>query len=207
MQVHPTEESAHTAPEHEPFQLFEEWLQIAHTKEVNDANAMAVATAGADSLPNVRMVLLKSHDIGGFVFYTNTRSNKGLELGANAQAAAVFHWKSMRKQVRLRGRVEMVTNAEADAYFASRPRDSRIGAWASKQSRPLESRYALEKSVAAEVKRFGLGEVSRPPHWTGYRIRPLAIEFWTDKRFRLHERQVFLRAAPEGNWKVERWYP
>ena len=207
MQSHSVEESSATAPEHEPFKLFEEWFQLAHTKEVNDANAMAVATAGADGLPNVRMVLLKSYDNAGFVFYTNTQSQKGVELGANMQAAAVLHWKSMRKQVRFRGKVQLVADAEADAYFASRLRDSRIGAWASQQSRLLESRFALEKAVGREAARFGLRDVPRPPHWTGYRIRPLAIEFWTDKPFRLHERLVFLRAAPEGAWKIERWYP
>jgi pyridoxamine 5'-phosphate oxidase len=208
MQLHHSlEESSATAPEHEPFDLFEQWLQLAHTKEVNDANAMAVATAGADGLPNVRMVLLKSHDKAGFVFYTNTQSQKGRELCANMQAAAVLHWKSMRRQVRFRGQVQPVSDAEADAYFASRARDSRIGAWASQQSRPLESRFALEKAVAHEVARFGLREVPRPPHWSGYRIRPVVIEFWTDKPFRLHERHVFLRAAPEGGWKTQRWYP
>jgi pyridoxamine 5'-phosphate oxidase len=207
MQLHSVEEGSATAPEHEPFEMFGEWLQLAHTKEVNDANAMAVATAGGDGLPNVRMVLLKSHDPAGFVFYTNTQSQKGRELGANMQAAAVLHWKSMRRQVRFRGKVQLVSDTEADAYFASRARVSRIGAWASQQSRPLESRFALEKAVAHEAARFGLREVPRPPHWTGYRIRPLVIEFWTDKPFRLHERLVFLRAAPEGAWKTQRWYP
>lgn len=207
MEANSIEESPASAPERAPFDLFSEWLELAHTKEVNDANAMAVATAAADGLPNVRMVLLKSHGTDGFVFYTNTQSQKGVELRANAQAAAVLHWKSMRKQIRFRGKVEPVADTEADAYFASRPRDSRIGAWASQQSRPLESRFALEKAVAREAARFGLREVPRPPHWTGYRIKPVAIEFWTDKPFRLHERVIYMRPVPTGSWRIEHWYP
>jgi len=201
------EESPSSASAHEPFQLFQEWLEVAQTKELNDPNAMAVATVASDGLPNVRVVLLKSHDPAGFVFYTNTQSQKGVELGANMQAAAMFHWKSLRRQVRLRGPVQRVAEVEADGYFASRARDSRIGAWASQQSRPFESPGALERAVAREKERFGLGEVPRPPYWTGYRIRPLAMEFWTEKPFRLHDRFIFLRPAPEGPWRVERWYP
>ncbi|MBC01609.1 MAG: pyridoxamine 5'-phosphate oxidase [Rhodobacteraceae bacterium] len=193
--------------EGDPFTLFGEWLALAEQKEPNDPNAMAIATAGSDGLPDVRMVLLKGFDTAGFVFYTNTESQKGVELSQNMQAAGVLHWKSLRRQVRFRGPVEQVSDGEADAYFASRPRDSRIGAWASQQSRPLESRFALEKAVARQAARFGLGEVPRPPHWTGYRIKPVYIEFWMDKPFRLHDRHIFRRDTPDGTWTTERLYP
>jgi pyridoxamine 5'-phosphate oxidase len=193
--------------EGDPFTLFGEWLALAETKEPNDPNAMAIATAGADGLPDVRMVLLKGFDTAGFVFYTNTESQKGVELSQNMQAAGVLHWKSMRRQVRFRGPVEQVSDGEADAYFASRARDSRIGAWASQQSRPLESRFALEKAVARQAARFGLSEVPRPPHWTGYRVKPVYIEFWMDKPFRLHDRHIFRRDTPDGTWTTERLYP
>ena len=191
----------------DPFVLFADWLEDAKRKEPNDANAMALATADTDGLPDVRMVLLKDVDAGGFVFYTNLESAKGGQLAANAKAALCFHWKSLRRQVRVRGLVEPVAAGEADAYFASRARDSRIGAWASKQSRPLESRFALEKSVAREAARFGLGEVPRPPHWSGFRIRPLSIEFWRDRPFRLHDRMSFLRQDLHSPWTVSRLYP
>jgi pyridoxamine 5'-phosphate oxidase len=191
----------------DPFAIFGEWLALAERKEPNDPNAMAIATAGSDGLPDVRMVLMKEYDERGFVFYTNTESQKGQELAQNMQASGVLHWKSLRRQVRFRGPVELVTEAEADAYFASRPRDSRIGAWASQQSRPLESRFALEKAVAKQALRFGIGEVPRPPHWTGYRIRPLYIEFWMDRPFRLHDRHIFRRDQPDGSWTTERFYP
>jgi pyridoxamine 5'-phosphate oxidase len=191
----------------EPFALFGEWFDEARETEVNDPNAMCLATVDADGLPDARMVLLKGLESRGFTFYTNSESAKGLELGGAMKAALVFHWKSLRRQVRVRGPVEMVTPEEADAYFASRPRDSRIGAWASKQSRPLESRFALEKAVAREAARFGLGEVPRPPHWNGYRVRPVQIEFWQDRPFRLHDRVTFRRDAPEGAWRKERLYP
>ena len=191
----------------DPFQLFDRWMSDAAASEVNDPNAMAIATTNATGLPDVRMVLLKHADADGFVFYTNTQSQKGLQLTENMQAAGVLHWKSLRRQVRFRGPVELVADAEADEYFASRPRASRIGAWASQQSRPLESRFALEKAVAREALRFNIGEVPRPPHWTGYRIRPLYIEFWTDKPFRLHDRLVYRRATPDGEWRTERLYP
>ena len=190
-----------------PFGQFDAWLADAIAKELNDPNAMALSTVDAQGLPDVRMVLLKGHDTSGFVFYTNTQSAKGEELAAAPRAAAVFHWKSLRRQVRIRGPVEQVTAQEADAYFASRPRDSRIGAWASQQSRPLESRFALEKAVAREAARFGLGDVPRPPHWTGFRIKPVQIEFWQDKPFRLHERAVYLRSEPHGDWETEHLYP
>ncbi len=191
----------------EPFVLFEQWFAEAREKEVNDPDAMMLATVDADGLPDARMVLLKALEPRGFTFYTNSESAKGLELGSSMKAALVFHWKSLRRQVRVRGPVEMVTAAEADAYFASRPRDSRIGAWASKQSRPLESRFALEKAVAREAARFGLGEVPRPPHWNGYRVMPVQIEFWQDRPFRLHDRVTFRRDSPEGAWLKDRLYP
>jgi pyridoxamine 5'-phosphate oxidase len=191
----------------DPFQLFGRWLADAEASEVNDPNAMAIATTDAAGLPDVRMVLLKHADANGFVFYTNTQSQKGYQLAENMQAAGVLHWKSLRRQIRFRGPVEFVSGAEADAYFASRPRDSRIGAWASQQSRPLEGRFALEKAVAREAIRFNIGEVPRPPHWTGYRIRPVSIEFWTDKPFRLHDRLVYRRATPDGEWRTEKLYP
>ncbi len=191
----------------EPFRLFDVWFAEAAASEPNDPNAMALATADADGLPNLRMVLLKGHDADGFVFYTNTQSQKGEELAGNPQAALLFHWKSLRRQIRVRGPVSKVSDAEADAYFASRPRDSRIGAWASQQSRPLESRFALEKAVASYAAKYAIGEVPRPPHWTGFRINPVYIEFWRDGAFRLHDRVVFRRAPGETGWSRTRLYP
>lgn len=191
----------------EPFALFEAWFAEAQAKEINDPNAMALATADSAGLPNVRMVLLKGVDHGGFVFYTNEESAKGQELVANMQAAVVMHWKSLRRQVRLRGPVERVTDAEADAYFQSRALQSRLGAWASKQSRPLESRFALEKAVARVAAQHPLGHVPRPPYWNGYRLKPIYFEFWKDGAFRLHDRIAFRRPAPEGAWSKERLYP
>jgi pyridoxamine 5'-phosphate oxidase len=191
----------------EPFGLFDEWFALAKTKETNDPNAMALATVDAQALPNVRMVLMKEITPAGVVFYTNTESQKGNEIAQNPQAAVVFHWKSLQRQVRFRGPLARVSDAEADAYFVSRARDSRIGAWASQQSRPLEDRFALEKAVAREALRFGLGEVPRPPHWTGFRLTPLYIEFWQDKPFRLHERLVFRRESPDARFRTERLYP
>ena len=189
----------------EPWALFVDWFAEATRSEPNDPNAMALATVDPDGLPNVRMVLLKGTDPGGFVFYTNTESNKGRELAATPKAALVMHWKSLRRQVRARGPVTRVSDEEADAYFQSRPRDSRIGAWASQQSRPLESRFALEKAVAVNAAKFAVGEVPRPPHWTGFRIAPVSIEFWHDRPFRLHDRVVFTRQG-EG-WVKNRLYP
>ena len=191
----------------EPFALFEHWFAEASEKEINDPNAMCLATVDKDGLPDARRVLLKGLEPRGFVFYTNSESAKGTELSHNMKAALIFHWKSLRRQVRVRGPVEMVSAAEADAYFASRPRDSRIGAWASQQSRPMETRFALEKAVAREAARFGLGAVPRPPHWNGYRIRPVQIEFWHDRPFRLHDRVTFFRDEPDGAWHKERLYP
>jgi len=189
----------------EPFTLFRSWLKEAEASEPNDPNAMALATVDETGLPNVRMVLLKGFDENGFVFYTNTESTKGRELLGQKKAAFVLHWKSLRRQVRARGPVSLVSDEEADAYFQSRPRDSRIGAWASQQSRPLESRFALEKAVAVTAAKYALGEVPRPPYWTGFRIAPVSIEFWQDKPFRLHDRVSFTR---EGDgWRKTRLYP
>ncbi|AMJ61191.1 pyridoxamine 5'-phosphate oxidase [Bosea sp. PAMC 26642] len=191
----------------EPFALFQAWLEEAKHSEPNDPNGMALSTVDSEGLPNVRMVLLKDFDTEGFVFYTNTKSQKGEELLGQGKAAGLFHWKSLRRQVRIRGPVSVVSDAEADAYFRSRPRDSRIGAWASQQSRPLESRFALEKAVAIHAAKFGLGEIPRPPHWTGFRIAPVYLEFWRDGAFRLHDRVVFRRPAPGEPWTRTRLYP
>ena len=191
----------------EPFALFERWLEEAKAKEINDPEAMALATVDRDGLPNIRMVLLKDFDSRGPVFYTNAESAKGQELLGAKKAAALFHWKSLRRQVRIRGAVEVVDEAQSDAYFASRPRDSRIGAWASQQSRPLESRFALEKAVAKFAARYPVGDVPRPSYWKGFRIRPTQFEFWSDRPFRLHERIDFRRDAPEGDWRKQRLYP
>lgn len=191
----------------EPFALFEGWFSEARAKEINDPEAMALSTVDSDGMPNSRMVLMKGFDRQGPVFYTNAESAKGRELDFAGKAAALFHWKSLRRQVRIRGLVERVSEAESDAYFASRPRDSRIGAWASQQSRPLESRFALETAVAKHAARFGLGEIARPPYWGGFRIRPAQFEFWSDRPFRLHERIDYRRDTPEGPWRKSRLYP
>ena len=191
----------------DPIALFHEWMELARDKEPEDPNAMALATADADGFPDVRMVLLKGADADGFVFYTNLESAKGLELKENPAAALCFHWKSLRRQIRVRGHVTPVSGEEADAYFASRARDSQIGAWASKQSRPLESRFALEKQVAVFAAKFGLGKVPRPPHWSGFRITPVRIEFWRDRPFRLHDRLVFKRESAAAPWRTERLFP
>lgn len=191
----------------DPFVLFGEWLAEAGKKEPRDQNAMALATADASGMPDVRMVLLKDFDQRGFTFYTNTGSAKGSQLAANPQAALLFHWKSLSRQIRVRGIVSPVTAQEADTYFASRARDSRIGAWASDQSRPLESRFALEKKVATFAARFGLGAVPRPEHWNGYRLTPLSFEFWRERPFRLHDRLTFTRAAADQAWTSGKLYP
>ena len=189
----------------EPIRLFGQWLADAEKSELNDPSATALATVDADGLPNVRMVLLKGFDEQGFVFYTNFESAKGTEILASMKAAMCFHWKSLRRQVRLRGQVEIVTEDEADAYFESRPRGSRIGAWASKQSRPLESRFALEKAVAEYTALHAVGSIPRPDHWSGFRIVPSQMEFWHDRPFRLHDRVRFDRDG--DRWRKVRLYP
>jgi pyridoxamine 5'-phosphate oxidase len=189
----------------EPYRLFAQWLQDATASEPNDPNALALATVDPDGLPNVRMVLLKGFDEQGFVFYTNYESNKGREILASRKAAMCFHWKSLRRQVRVRGIIETVSDEEADAYYNSRARGSRIGAWASKQSRPLESRFALEKAVAEYTAKYAIGSIPRPPHWSGFRIRPVSIEFWHDRAFRLHDRVIF--EADGDHWNKTQLYP
>ena len=190
----------------DPFALFASWQDDAARTEPNDPTAMAVASVDEDGLPDLRMVLCKGHDDRGFVFYTNFESAKGRELLAQRKAACLFHWKSRRRQVRVRGPVEVVTAAEADAYFASRPRGSRVGAWASAQSRPLASRATLEGEVATVEARYP-DLVPRPPHWSGFRIRPLQIEFWSDGEYRLHDRILFAREALDEPWSKTRLYP
>jgi pyridoxamine 5'-phosphate oxidase len=191
----------------EPFAPFARWLQEAGQSEPVDPNAMAVATVDSHGLPNVRMILLKGADERGFVFYTNCGSAKGLELAANPKAALLFYWKSLHRQIRVRGPIAPVSDAEADAYFATRSRESRIGAWASDQSRPLASRADLEDRCAAREAEFAGGEVPRPPYWHGYRVVPLEIEFWVGGRHRLHDRIVFRRSAPDAAWTKTRLYP
>ena len=189
----------------DPFDLFAKWFGEAKEKEINDPNAMAVASVDASGRPSIRMVLLKDFDAGGFVFYTNYESRKGTEILGNPQTALLFHWKSLRRQVRIEGPVEKVSDAEADEYFHSRPRQSQIGAWASQQSRPLESRFALEKAVAKYAAKYPVGTIPRPPYWSGFRIRPDYFEFWEDRPFRLHDRLIF---KPAGNgWATEKLYP
>jgi pyridoxamine 5'-phosphate oxidase len=189
----------------DPFALFAEWLAEATEREPNDPNGMALATVDETGMPDVRMVLLKGFEGGGFVFYTNLNSRKGRQLAGQPKAALLFHWKSLRRQVRVRGLVEPVSDAEADAYFATRARLSRIGAWASRQSEPLESRFALEKAVAHFAARYPVGAVPRPPHWSGFRIVPAELEFWRDGPFRLHDRVRFTRA--DDGWAKARLFP
>ena len=190
----------------DPLARFASWMEEATRSEPSNPNAAALATATADGVPAVRMVLLKGADARGFTFYTNLESRKGGELKANPRAALCFYWKTLERQVRVEGSVEPVDAREADEYFASRPRQSRIGAWASKQSRPLAGIFELEREVAKVAARFPVGEVPRPPHWSGFRILPACIEFWRERPFRLHERIVFRRAG-SGNWTTEELYP
>lgn len=189
----------------DPLELFAAWFDEAKAKEPNDPNAMALATVDETGLPDLRMVLLKDAGPDGFTFYTNFGSAKGRQLLANPKAALLFHWKSLRRQIRIRGTLEVVSEAEADAYWATRARPAQIGGWASEQSQPLPDRLALEKRIAEYGLKFGLGKVPRPPHWSGFRLSPESLEFWRDRPFRLHERLVFHRA--EGGWTTERLFP
>ena len=191
----------------EPFALFGEWLNEAFKSEPADGNAMTLATVDKDGMPDARMVLLKGVDQGGFVFYSHIDSAKGRELAAHPKSALVFHWKSLRRQVRIRGNVTAVSEAEADAYFATRPKQAQIGAWASKQSQPLESRFAFEQQIAKYATKHLIGEVPRPPGWSGWRITPVSMEFWHDWPFRLHDRIEFRRDAPGAAWVKTRLYP
>jgi pyridoxamine 5'-phosphate oxidase len=191
----------------DPFALFKLWLEEARATEINDPEAMTLATVDADGLPDARMVLCKGVDARGIVFYTNIESAKGRELETQPRAAALFHWKSLRRQARFRGAVAQVSAAESDAYFASRPRGSQIGAWASAQSRPLASRADLEAAVHAYEQRFASAEVPRPEYWRGYRLEPVEVEFWRDRPSRLHERIMFTRSTPESTWKRRLLYP
>jgi pyridoxamine 5'-phosphate oxidase len=191
----------------DPFALFKLWLEEAAATEINDPEAMTLATVDAEGLPDARMVLCKGVDARGLVFYTNIESAKGRELKAQPRAAALFHWKSLRRQARFRGPISEVTAAESDAYFASRPRGSQIGAWASAQSRALASRADLEAAMESYERRFGTGDVPRPNYWRGYRLSPVEIEFWRDRPSRLHERVMFVRSTPESSWGKRLLYP
>lgn len=189
----------------DPIALFRLWFKEAEEKEPSEANAAALATADGTGAPSVRMVLLKTADERGFVFYTNLESQKGREIGSNPRAALCFHWKSLRRQVRIEGTVALVSDEEADEYFATRPRQAQIGAWASAQSRPLTGTFELERRIAQYATKFGFGKIPRPPFWSGFRVVPTRVEFWREKPFRLHERLVYRR--DESGWRTERLYP
>jgi pyridoxamine 5'-phosphate oxidase len=191
----------------DPFALFRRWFAEAAEKEINDPDAITLATVDSSGMPDARAMLCKQVDERGFVFYTNGQSVKGGEIAANPKAAILYHWKSLRRQVRARGPLTRISDAESDAYFATRPRVSRIGAWASQQSEPLESRAKLEQAVAELTVKFGDGDIPRPPHWGGFRLTPLQIEFWHDGQYRLHDRVVFTRAREGDPWRRERLYP
>ena len=193
--------------ENDPLLLFGRWMLEAKKSEPNDPEAMALATVDAGGRPNVRMVLLKGWDADGFVFYTNKESAKGSEIFSHPHAALCLHWKSLRRQIRVRGSISEVSRQEADAYFASRAKDSQIGAWASAQSRPMDSRFALEKEVAKIAAKYALSKVPRPDYWSGFRVAPFEIEFWRDKPFRLHDRLVYRRDNPKSSWTSERLFP
>jgi pyridoxamine 5'-phosphate oxidase len=208
----PPRDDGGIAPRPDPFDLFASWMTEAESSEPNDPNAMALATADAQGLPNVRMVLLKGVDAIGFVFFSNAESAKGREIAANAHAAINFHWKTLRRAVRAMGTIAQVSDAEADAYFATRAKDSQIGAWASPQSRPMPTsenggRWVFEKRIAEYGVKYGLTRVPRPPYWTGWRITPLRIEFWRDRPFRLHDRLVYARDNAASPWTTERLFP
>lgn len=198
--------SESTSADPDPFEWFARWMEEAARSELNDPNAMTLATATPDGRPSARVVLLKGYDNQGFVFYTNTQSRKGIELAANPHAALLFHWKSLGRQVRIEGAIEPVLPAEADAYFATRPRISRLGAWASEQSRSLASRPELERRLAEQEARFPGETIPRPPHWSGYRLIPERFEFWQDMPYRLHDRTAISR-APAGGWVAGKLFP
>jgi pyridoxamine 5'-phosphate oxidase len=191
----------------QPFETFSEWLEEAKASEINDPTGMALATTTPDGRPSLRMVLLKGWDERGFVFYTNLDSRKGGELSQNANVALLFHWKSLRRQIRIEGAVSPVSKEEADEYFASRPRGSRIGAWASKQSIPMEGRFEFEAEIAKYTTKFGVGDIPRPENWSGFRVKPEAFEFWRDRKFRLHERLQYDLSDAENHWKLTELYP
>ncbi len=195
-----------TAP-NEPLPLFAEWFALAQQHEPNDPSAMTLATVGDDGAPSARIMLMKGYDASGFTFFTNRQSHKGNQLAQRQLAALCFHWKSLRRQVRIEGDVAPVGDSESDEYFATRPRGSQIGAWASQQSRPLASRAALEEGIAEVERRYVGQPVPRPPHWGGYRVTPRRIEFWQDREFRLHDRIIYTRDDANAPWQRERFFP